>query len=183
MMFDVHATEEEDKLVLLASLDRLGRCTKEQLLRFVVETALQNQFQFALALAGLRESGFVRESERLEGRLLVLTPEGRQSLEMFGSRIRASLQQKLDAHGAAWRKRIRDEQQNPAEWKETEQGFVVTLRTIEAGVEIFSIRLAAADKQQAKHFCQNWQANAPFLYQTIVERLGDAKKDAKKQDE
>ena len=28
-MFDVHATEEEDKLVLLASLDRLGGCTQE----------------------------------------------------------------------------------------------------------------------------------------------------------
>ena len=89
-MFDVHATEEEDKLVLLASLDRLGRCTEEQLLRFVVETALQSQFQFYIALSGLREAGFVRESRRLEGRLLVLTPEGRQSLEMFGSRIRAS---------------------------------------------------------------------------------------------
>ena len=172
MMFDVHATEEEDKLVLLASLDRLGCCTQEQLLRFVVETALQNQFQFAIALAGLRENGFVRESERLEGRLLVLTPEGRQSLEMFGSRIRASLQEKLEENGAAWRRKIRDEQQNPAEWAQTEQGFVVTLRTIEAGAEIFAIRMTVADKQQAKRFCAQWQENAPFLYQTIIKRLG-----------
>ena len=112
-MLDVHATEEEDKLVLLASLDRLGRCTKEQLLRFVVETDLQSQFQFAIALAGLYETGLVRESQRLEGKLLVLTPEGRQSLEMFGSRIRASLQEKLETHGALWRRRIREEQQMP----------------------------------------------------------------------
>ena len=173
MLFDVHATEEEDKLVLLASLDRLGRCTQEQLLRFVVETSLQSQFQFALALAGLREAGFVRESQRLEGRLLILTPEGRQSLEMFGSRIRASQQQKLDEHGAAWRRRIREEQQMPADWEETEHGFVVTLRTIEAGAEIFSIRLTVADKQQAKRFCERWRGDAPFLYQTIMDRLGE----------
>ena len=172
-MFDVHATEEEDKLVLLASLDRLGGCTQEQLLRFVVETALQSQFQFYIALSGLREAGFVREADRLEGRLLLLTPEGRQSLEMFGSRIRASQQQKLEENSAAWRRRIRDEQQMPADWAETDAGFVVTLRTIEAGAEIFSLRLTAASKQQARRFCERWSANAPFLYQTIIERLGD----------
>ena len=153
-MFDVHATEEEDKLVLLASLDRLGGCTQEQLLRFVVETSLQSQFQFYIALSGLREAGFVRETERLEGRLLLLTPEGRQSLEMFGSRIR-------------------DEQQMPAEWQETDRGFIVTLRTVEDGAEIFSLTLTAASKQQAKRFCERWRANAPFLYQTVIERLGD----------
>lgn len=174
-MFDVHATEEEDKLVLLASLDRLGRCTQEQLLRFVVETALQSQFQFYIALSGLKEAGFVRESEHLEGRLLVLTPEGRQSLEMFGSRIRASQQQKLEENGAAWRRRIREEQQMPADWEETEQGFVVTLRTIEAGAEIFTLRLTAANKEQAKRFCERWPQSAPFLYQTIMDRLGETR--------
>ena len=45
-MFNAHATEEEDKLVLLCALDRLGGCTQEQLLRFVVETGLESQFQF-----------------------------------------------------------------------------------------------------------------------------------------
>ena len=61
----------------------------------------------------------------------------------------------------------------PADWEETDQGFVVTLRTIEAGAEIFSIRLTAAGKPQAKRFCERWRENAPFLYQTIMERLGE----------
>ena len=53
MAFDVHATEEEDKLVLLSAVDRLGGCTEEQLLRFLVENRLMSQFQFYLALGGL----------------------------------------------------------------------------------------------------------------------------------
>mgnify|MGYP000330795590 CR=1 FL=1 len=53
MPLDVHATEEEDKLVVLSSLNRLGGCTEEQLLRFLVENALMNQVQFYLALGGL----------------------------------------------------------------------------------------------------------------------------------
>lgn len=172
-MFDVHATEEEDKLVLLCALDRLGGCTEEQLLRFVVETSLQNQFQFYLALAGLKEAGFVRESHHLEGMLLILTPEGRQSMEMFGSRIRASLQEKLNENCKAWRRRIRDELQMPADWKETDNGFVVTLRALESGAEIFSMSLTAATKAQAKRFCERWPQKATRLYQTIMDELGE----------
>ena len=182
-MLDVHATEEEDKLVLLASLDRLGRCTKEQLLRFVVETDLESQFQFAIALAGLYETGLVRESQRLEGKLLVLTPEGRQSLEMFGSRIRASLQEKLREHGGAWRRRVKAELQMPSEYRPEGSGYAVTLRALEAGEEIFSMTLTAATKVQAKRFCERWPKEASYLYQTIMERLGETKPEEPKVEE
>lgn len=86
MAFDVHATEEEDKLVLLSAVDRLGGCTEEQLLRFLVENQLMSQFQFYLALGGLKEAEFVREARHLEGTLLFLTPQGRQSVDMFAGR-------------------------------------------------------------------------------------------------
>ena len=46
MPLDAHATEEEDKLILLSSLSRLGGCTQEQLLRFLAESGLMNPFQF-----------------------------------------------------------------------------------------------------------------------------------------
>ena len=178
-MFDVHATEEEDKLVLLSALHRLGGCTQEQLLRFVVETSLQSQFQFFLALGGLKEAALVRESRRLEGMLLFLTPEGRQSLELFGGRIRASQQEKLDAACPVWRRRIQDELHMPADWKETDTGFSVTLRALESGAEIFSMTLTAATKAQAKRFCERWPRCAPGLYQTIMAQLGEAENEAK----
>ena len=173
-MFDVHATEEEDKLVLLCALGRLGGCTEEQLLRFCVETGLISQFRFFLALGGLKETGLVREARHLEGMLLILTPEGRQSMELFGRQIRASQQQKLDDNVKVWRRRIRDEQQMPADWKETDNGFLVTLRALEGGAEIFNLTLTAATKMQAKRFCERWPEKAPYLYQTIMEQLGES---------
>lgn len=172
-MFDVHATEEEDKLVLLCALDRLGGCTEEQLLRFVVETGLQSQFQFFLALSGLREAGFVRQSRHLEGMLLYLTPEGRQSMEMFASRIRASQQEKLRSYGPAWRQRVRDELSTPAQYAASGNGYAVTLRALESGEEIFSMTLTAATKAQAKRFCARWPKLAPKLYQQIMGELGE----------
>ena len=176
-MFDAHATQEEDKLVLLCALGRLGACTQEQLLRFMVEAQLQSQFQFLLALAELKESGLVREVMRTEGKLLVLTPEGRQSMELFGARIRASLQQKLEDNVASWRGRIREELQMPADWEETDEGFKVTLRALEAGQEIFSMALTAATRAQARRFCERWPAAAPQLYQTIIQRLGESEEE------
>lgn len=76
MPLDAHATEEEDKLILLSSLSRLGGCTQEQLLRFLAESGLMNPFQFYLALGGLKEAGFIREARHMEGALLFLTPQG-----------------------------------------------------------------------------------------------------------
>ena len=178
-MFDIHATEEEDKLVLLSALDRIGGCTQEQLLRFVVETSLQSQFQFYLALSGLLEAGFVRRTQHLEGTLLILTPEGRQSLELFGARhIRASQQEKLELHGAEWRRRIRDELQMPADYEKAGNGYAVTLRTLEGGAEIFSMTITAASREQAKRFCERWPRRAGYLYQTIMDQLGETEQTA-----
>jgi len=182
-VFDVHATEEEDKLVLLCALDRLGGCTEDQLLRFVVETQLLSQFQFYLALASLKEAGFVRLSRHLEGKLLILTPEGRQSMEMFASRIRASQQEKLDRYCRAWRRRVLDELSMPAEYVQAGSGYAVTLRALESGEEIFSMTLTAATKAQAKRFCERWPDRAAYLYQTIMEQLGETAQEDAPQEE
>ena len=142
-------------------------------LRFVVETALVSQFRFYLALSSLKESGFVRESRHLEGMLLILTPEGRQSMELFASRIRASQQEKLEKNSAAWRRRVRDELSMPADFVPSGNGYAVTLRALESGEEIFSMTLTAATKVQAKRFCQRWPEKASYLYQTIMAQLGE----------
>ena len=93
---------------------------------------------------------------------------------MFASRIRASQTEKLNVNAPAWKRRIRDELQMPAAWQETDNGFAVTLRALEGGAEIFSMTLTAATKAQAKRFCERWPSRAPFLYQTIMEQLGEA---------
>lgn len=94
---------------------------------------------------------------------------------MFASRIRASQQEKLDTYAAEWKRRIRDELQMPAEWKETDNGFFRhAARAGKAGAEIFSMTLTAATRAQAKRFCERWPSRAPFLYQTIMEQLGEA---------
>ena len=42
-----------------------------------------------------------------------------------------------------------------------------------------SMTLTAATKAQAKRFCERWPSRAPFLYQTIMEQLGEAESEEK----
>ena len=173
-MFDVHATEEEDRLVLLCALDRVGACTEEQLLRYSVDAQLVPQFSFYLALNGLRENGFIRESDHLEGHLLALTPEGRSSMELFSDRIRASLQEKLNQTASMWRVKIREELSMPASWEKKDDGtYLVHLRALESGQEIINMTILAATRAQAKRFCARWPERSSVLYQTIMRDLGE----------
>lgn len=172
-MFDPRFTEEDDKLLLLVAMGRLGSCTQEQLMRYAVETQLLPQFRFLLALGDLRDAGLVRETKRLEGVLLTLTPEGRQSAELFGGRLRASQLATIGETATDWRRRFLDELNTPADWEETEDGYVAHLRVLESGAKLLEMNVAAATRAQAKRFCERWPQRAAIIYQTIMGQLGE----------
>ena len=52
--------------------------------------------------------------------------------------------------------------------------FVTVCTALKSRAEIFSMTLTAATRAQAKRFCERWPSRAPFLYQTIMEQLGEA---------
>ena len=168
------ASGTEDKLALLSMIDGLGGCTEEQLMRFALDAGLMGQFRFLLALGDLREQGFVREAVHGEGRVLLLTPEGRETLTLFGKDLPPSVQAKLSANISAWKGPLREERQLPAEWERTDEGFRVRLRALEAGQEMLSIELAAATREEARAWCARWPSAAPEIYGTMMRCLTQA---------
>lgn len=76
-------------------------------------------------------------------------------------------------HCKAWRRRVLDELSMPAEYVQAGNSYAVTLRALESGEEIFSMTLTAATKAQAKRFCARWPEKAAYLYQTIMDQLGE----------
>ena len=180
MPLDVHATEEEDKLVVLSSLNRLGGCTEEQLLRFLVENALMNQFQFYLALGGLKEAGFIREARHLEGTLLILTPQGRES----DGNVR--FPHPRFSNGEAERERARMEASHPRRAANARlvagDGQRLRRYAARAGGRRGNLLHDAdgGDEGAGEALLQRWPSRAPFLYQTIMEQLGEAESEEKK---
>ena len=159
-MPDNRATETEDKLILLSMIDGLGGCTREQLMRFALEADLMAQFRFLLALGDLLEDSLVREAET-EERVMVLTPEGRETLRLFGETIRPSAAQRIRDNVPRWRTRFRDERQLPAEWQRT----------------LLCISLRAETREQAQRFCARWPQEAAEIYGTLIRRLSDVKEE------
>ncbi|MBQ9008269.1 MAG: DUF4364 family protein [Clostridia bacterium] len=163
-----------DKLTLLYALLHIGKCTEEQLIRFNDACSLMEQFQFYVSLGELKDAHMVREEECLEGKLLSVTEEGKKSLELFLADVWPSAKIQIDNQAKKWKRQNRDEQQMPAEWVHTDAGYVVTLRLLETGNEIFNLTLTAADDHQAAEFCRRWPRQAAFIYRTIMEKLGEA---------
>ena len=166
-----------DKLTLLYTLLHIGKCTEEQLVRFNDAFSLMEEFQLYVSLGELKDAQMVREEKCIEGKLLSVTDEGKKSLEMFEGDVWPSAKIQVDIHAAKWRRKNRDEQQMPADWVHTDAGYVVTLRLLETGNEIFNLTLTAADEQQAVAFCRRWPVQASFIYRTIMEKLGEGKTD------
>ncbi|MCR4707552.1 MAG: DUF4364 family protein [Clostridiales bacterium] len=165
--------ETEDRLILLSALSALGTATEDQLLRFSVEAELFPQFRFLLLLGDLQEESLIAARESAEGRLFFLSPEGRETLRLFGSEIRPSVRERIALEAPARRRKYRDERQLPADWEKTEDGFAVTLRALEEGREMLSVRLFAATRVDAQRWCLRWPEAAQEIYGTLIRALSE----------
>ena len=163
--------ETEDRLILLSAVSALGAATEDQLLRFCADSDLLPRFHFLLLLGDLRQEGLIASREGAEGRLLFLSPEGRETLRLFSSEIRPSLRARIQEKAPALRMRYRDERQLPAAWEETPNGFAVTLRALEEGQETLSIRLFAETRGDAQRFCARWPDAAQEIYGALIRCL------------
>lgn len=167
--------ETEDRLILLSAVGALGASTEDQLLRFSVEAELFPQFRFLLLLRTLAGEGLVSSRESGEGRLFFLSPEGRETLRLFSSEIRPSVRERVARQAQALRRQYRDERQLPSAWRETPDGFEVTLRALEDGKETLSIRLFAATRVDAQRWCARWPEAAQEIYGTLIRALSQSK--------
>ena len=106
--------ENEQKLMVLYSLARLGPCTELQLLRFLFEHDLLNYFEMMFALNDLCDRGQAARAKKQTGFLYEITDAGQEALSLFGSRVPRSLQALLDETAADWKRRFRQEAQSTA---------------------------------------------------------------------
>ena len=163
----------EDKLILLAMIDGLGGCTRDQLLRFAVEARLLPQFRCLLRIGELLEAQLIRERESAEGRVLILQPEGRETLRLLGDALPQEMRARIDENAPLWRLRFRDERQLPATWQDEGEHCRVILRALEDGRETLRIELRATSKAQAQRFCSRWPDTAAEVYGTLIAALGE----------
>ncbi len=172
-------SDTENKLFLLYALDSLGPSTAQQLLLFGAETGELGYISVQLGLAELVDSQFLRKEKHPIGALYTLTGKGRDSLQMFASRIPHSRKETVNRTAEVWRKRFRREQQMPANiYKGANSEYKVRLQLIERSEAILDISVNVPTHQQAERFCSAWIVQASGIYAHLMYALGEGETEA-----
>lgn len=168
--------ESKQRLLLLLALDHLGRVSDMQLLQFLFENDLMNYFDMMFTLADLCDQGLTVRSERLGQSYYELTDAGRETLDMFGNRLPASLREQMDSLTPQWRKRIQIEQEYQSDYHQTKRGeYELHLRVIEQDMEMLHLTLSLPSEEIAKTMKENWPEQAQALYANLFAALGEKK--------
>ena len=174
-----HAPDDEQKLIVLCCLTRLGPCTDLQLLQFLFDHDLMNYFDMMFALNDLCDRGQAVRAKKQGGFQYEVTDAGREALRLFGSRVPRSLNALLDEAGDAWQRRFRQEAQSSQEIEKTQRGeYRLTLSVAEQDMELMELALTLPTRELARQIAERWPGKASEIYGAVIRLLSDAEEEA-----
>ena len=165
--FDPAASTHREKLALLYALTQLSPCTRDQLQRFMTETGAMEPFTALVETGALIEDGFLSEQECLEGVLLRINAPGEEVLRLFGEDILASVQEKIDGEGPAWRRRFAMELQLPAQCTKDGDGYETLARFLDEGTVLLECRLRGPE-DLCRRMAALWPKSGAELYSCLT---------------
>ena len=164
--------DDEQRLVVLYSLQKLAPCTELQLLQFFAEGDLMNYFDMMIALQDLCARGQAVRSRRRAGYLYELTPAGDEALALFGGRVPQSIKKRLEETGAAWRQRFEAEDQYACQIRQTERGeFEVTFTVREQEMDTLRLCLTLPTREMDLQLTEAWPRRAGKIYEAVIRGL------------
>ncbi len=163
----------KNKLMLMYALSKLAvEPTKEHMTTFFGEYGLMGYFELQSAVYELEEDGFLAAVPRPYGQAYCVTPKGRETLEMFATRLPASLREEIEISANAYRDTLRRQTQfSAAVERAGTQTRRVTLRAMEPHGELMRVELLLPDDASAKHACAVWPQRAQVIYAAILKEL------------
>ena len=168
--------DNEQKLIVLACLDRVGPCTEWQLLQLLTEHDVMNYFDLMISLSDLCSRGQAARSQKAGGHLYELTEAGQEALKLFGGRVPKSVKEMLRVTGDKWRQRFRQEAQYRHAISRTEQGeYALLLNAQERDAETLQLRFTLPTRELAARMADNWPRHAEEIYGTVIRLLSEEK--------
>ncbi len=166
------APDDEQKLIVLCCLNRLGPCTELQLLQFLFEYDLMNYFEMMFALNDLCDRGQAARTKKGAGYLYAVTAAGAEALTLFGRRVPNSVYVLLENTAGDWRQRFRREAQNLYEITQTDRGeYELTLRVVEQDMDMMTVTVSLPTQQMAQQMAGRWPRMASKIYAEVFRML------------
>ena len=164
----------ENKLILLYLLQQAGLPLQLDLITVLVtEQDWMYYFDMCQHPLDLSESGLIATRVLGGESFYIITPEGRESLTHFQSRIPFSIREKIDAYVRENHAELAAPTHIHATFHQREDGdFLIRLSLTEEDThEIFSMALMARDRREAAQICQEFRKRGPSLYAQVVHQL------------
>lgn len=165
----------ENKVLILYSLKTTNReNTDADLFKIISAINNINYFYFRDILADLVESKLVGTYTKEGQNVYVITPEGRNSLELTIDILPGLLKLKADNVFKEQFITIADEESISAEFiPENENDYTVKCKIVDNNKTLFEISTFAGSNIQAKRIADNWRKNAKQIYPQIISLLNN----------
>lgn len=164
--------DDEQRLMVLYSLDALCPCTELQLLQFLFEQDLMNYFDMMFALGDLCARGQAVRVKKRVGFLYNVTDAGREALQLFGNRVPGSLKSLLNETAYSWKQKFQEEGQYVNEISQTQRGeYELTLSVVEQDMDMMRLSLCLPSRDLARQLAEKWPKKAGEIYETVIRML------------
>ncbi|MDE5562253.1 MAG: DUF4364 family protein [Clostridiales bacterium] len=120
----------------------------------------------------LTKSNFLHKAERGKEKMYSLTPDGRECLANYYSRIPESLRQEISDYVKENRMSYKRRQEYKHTYYKNKDGtYTVWLRVVEPSATLLELKFVVANNRTAKYIHENWEKNAASIYLMLHDRL------------
>lgn len=169
----------ESKVMILYILNMVGKPILENnLWKIIVNCSDLNYFYFQQFLLDLLKDQYIEKAQDNDLILYLINENGKNILELTNHILPGILKLKLDTSIKKFKESItKNEYSILADFTpERKNNFFVDCKIVENNQIIFSIRIFAGSREQAKNICENWKQNATTLYPQFLNLLVDKNK-------
>ena len=161
------------KLIVLYMLNRVSfPLTAAQISDFILTREYTNFLTLQQVIRELTDTGLVDARTVRNRTQLLLTKDGKQTLDFFSQQISASIRQEIDEYLKENEMELRNEVSILADYyKSTSGEYVAQLKAKEGNVTLVDLIISVPVEETAAAICDNWQKKNQEIYQYLIEQL------------
>ena len=161
------------KLIVLYMLNRVSfPLTAAQISDFILTREYTNFLTLQQVIRELTDTGLVDARTVRNRTQLLLTKDGKQTLDFFSQQISASIRQEIDESLKENEMELRNEVSILADYyKSTSGEYEAHLKAKEGNVTLVDLIISVPVEETAAAICDNWQKKNQEIYQYLIEQL------------
>lgn len=161
------------KLIVLYMLNKVTfPLTTAQISDFILEKEYTNFLTLQTVFSELSETGLASSKTILNRTQLLITEEGRSTLNYFENRISDTIKTEVRDYLKAHRLELRNESSVIGNYYKLVNGdYEAELIIKEKDIDLINIKINVPTEELAAVVCDNWQKKNKEIYQSLTENL------------